>query len=161
MSKTFELPTRVDFTIPATGDTVHTLYLGEMDNESLLKGLVRGLKNICGDAVGSKEMTLHDKVNAVADKVARFQAGEIGDGVGSVSPMEKELRTLFEAWLVSKGAKKSDAAAVARKDGVEKTFMEIVRAKGLDENKGAEQFMNWCSKARTILATRVDDTNLV
>jgi hypothetical protein len=154
MPKTFELPEAVTFTIPATGDFKYTVDFFVMSDESLLKGLVRGLKNICGDAVGSKDMTLEDKQKTVFDKVRRFEAGDIGDGVGSVSDHEKEMRTLFAAWLVAKGAKRGDADKVARAAAVESTFRKIVADKGLDTEKAESLLLAWSRQSHAILDAR-------
>jgi hypothetical protein len=154
MSKTFELPDSANFTVSATGDSAFTLELSKMDNESLLKGLLRGLKNICGDAVGAKTLSHKERVEIIESKIARFESGDIGDGVSSVSDYEKEMRLLFAAWLTGKGVKSAEASKLARSANVESTFLAIVEKKGLDTVKAAALFDAWTKKAESIVAMR-------
>jgi len=155
MSKTHELPDSFVFTVARTGNREFRVDLDSMTTESILKGLAKGLRNICGDAVGDPKLSDAEVLKAIENKVARFTAGEIGDGVSSVSDHEKELRLLFAKWLVGRGAKKSDADKVARHPaGVRVTFMAIVDDKGLDTEKAEALFQQWDSKAAATVALR-------
>ena len=145
----------VAFFIAALPDHEFTFPIGEMDNDSLLSGLLRGLKNILGDAVGGSDKTDEEKIVEATDKLAKFVAGVIGDGTRSVSPREYELRDLMVAWLVARKWKTAAAEKYARKgDGVHSQWVSLCEKNSLDPVAGQALYDSWVKTADNSLAVR-------
>lgn len=157
MTKSFVLPDSRAFSIAKFPDLQLRIDFWAMDDSAILRGLMKGLKNILGDAVAG--ITDESEARkAIEKKIAKFHAGAIGDGTPTVDEFTKELRLQFSKWLIKQGAKKGDAGKVSRHpDGVKVTFLAIVASKGLDTAKAESLLKKWEDKAESIAAAKAED----
>ena len=161
MAKSFRLPDTHVFSIKALPGHEFTVNFSVMNNDSMLSGVVRGLKNIMGDAVGGSEKSPDDKLKLAQEKLDSFMAGTIGDGK-TLSPMESEMRDLLSAWLVARKWKKSAADKYAREgDGVLAQWTSLVAKNSIDPDGAAKVYESWTVTATQILASRAAAASLV
>lgn len=161
MTKRFTLPDSHAFFIKALPSHEFTVNFSVMDNDSMLSGVVRGLKNIMGDAVGGSEKSPDEKLRLAQEKLDSFMAGTIGDGK-SLSLFESEMRDLLSAWLVARKWKKSAADKYAREgDGVFAQFKSLCEKNSIDWTGGQKVYDSWSSIAVDILKRRAEAAGLV
>jgi hypothetical protein len=161
MAKRFTLPDSHAFFIKALPGVEFTVNFSAMDNESMLSGVVRGLKNIMGDAVGGSEKSADEKLKLATEKLESFVAGTIGDGK-SLSPFETEMRKNLSAWLQARKWKQSAADKYAREgDGVFAQFKSLCEKNSIDWTAGQKVYDSWSSIAVDILKRRAEAASLV
>lgn len=161
MTKRFTFPDSVTFFIKALPGVEFTLPFTAMDNDSMVSGVLRGLKNIMGDAVGGSEKSPEEKERLAREKLESYVAGTIGDGK-TLSPMESEMRDLLSAWLVARKWKKSAADKYAREgDGVLAQWTSLVAKNSIDPDGAAKVYESWTVTASQILASRAAAASLV
>jgi hypothetical protein len=152
MAKRFTLPDSVVFYIKALPGQPFTIDFTAMDNESMLSGVMRGLKNILGDAVGGSDKSPEDKLAEATAKLAAFVAGTIGDGTRTLSPIESKLRELLSAWLVGKKWKKSAADKYARDgESVLSQWLALCEKNSIDPMAGQKVYDSWLSTAKIMI----------
>lgn len=161
MAKRFMLPESHAFSIKALPGHEFTVNFSVMDNDSMLSGVIRGLKNIMGDAVGGSEKTAEDKLKLAQEKLDAFVLGTIGDGK-SLSPFESEMRDCLSAWLVARKWKKSAADKYARDgESVHGQWMALCEKNSIDKAAGQEVYESWSLTADQILASRKAAASIV
>jgi hypothetical protein len=161
MTNTHALPDSVTFKLAATGNHEFTVRFADMSDEALLKGVIRGLKNICGDSIGAKDMPMKDRVETVEKKISRFQLGEISEGLSTVSEWEKEMRLLVSAFLVARGTKKAEADKACRENEVAAVWAALVEKNKFDKEKAIAQWQKWADTATAIIVSRRASSDIV